>query len=145
MDDKTLPYWADILSVISFVVTGYLAFSVRQLKKRYRFDETVKKPLKGLKNCSAELREYLLGDFASEEKNIRLQLSMISAHLKNICLKIDSKTQKIDLTFERLVIWIKLNTKLNANDVSRLNEKVDGLIVDIEHQIADNAWEIRNG
>ena len=136
---------SDILSVIGFLITIYLAIKVRQMRRRYKFIETIPANLKGLKNCSKEIRKYLSGTFKDEELGIRKQLVIASVHLKSLSGKIESRTEKLNILADRFDIWWALNFTLTADKAVRFNERIDGLIVDIENKITDENLEIRNG
>lgn len=158
---KILPDLANWLEVIGFaiiIVTAIKVFlinkDVKKLNSKHLFQTRIEGHIKDLKKTSTNFSK-LLGDYKSNIKEIRIEVSM--CHIN--CLSIRKKVNKSDLIClsstidsancimnkkvrinknRNRIILLKKHKYLDDSDIDSFYINLTSLITELEHLIKDN-------
>lgn len=134
---------ANLLSIVGFIITLYVFFAVRGIKKFYQFKARVPDLNKKLRAHSSELSNCL-NDFDGSSPKIEEELALVEITLKSIKRKTDGDIkQSISNALKQIRNYPSVNEK--QHELRSIYVHLIQIVEEITDRRKDQQWENDNG
>lgn len=130
---------ASVSSVVALILTLFIFYHTSKLRNRYLFLIRAPELIKQLEDHGSNISKYLDAPSVYQQE-LRIELTMCRANLKNLRPKLDRGAKSSLKTLDRNIQRVLQRDPVSSDDAWALYQELIGFILEVQNLLADQAW-----